>query len=259
MPERPPISVHLLPAVIPTGALAGGVAVVIDVLRATTAMTYALAAGIEAIIPCLEIDEARAIAARGPGGPRLLAGERTGIPIEGFDFGNSPDDYTPERCRGRTLVMTTTNGTRALLASLEADRIFTAAFVNLGATARAVEADGRPVHLVCSGTDGLVSLEDTLFAGALVAALDADRLRSRDDAALLAAQLWEVLAPKIAGDAGEGGPSRPLRTALSEGRGGHRVRELGLGADLDAVSRIDRFDLVVELKRDPIRLVAGSP
>src|SRR4051794_34353966 len=167
MAERPRVSVHLLPHHIPPGALRGGVAVVIDVLRASTMMVYALAAGCEAIIPCREIDEARRIAADLPRGRALLAGERQGLPIPGFDLGNSPGQCTPARCAGQTLVMTTTNGTRAVLACLEAERVLIASFVNQSATARAIRADGRPVHLVCAGTDGAISFEDSLLAGAL--------------------------------------------------------------------------------------------
>ena len=103
---------------------------VVDVLRATTAMVHALAAGCEAIVPCAEIEEARAVAASLPAGTVLLGGERGGLPIERFDLGNSPATFTREVCRGKTIVMTTTNGTRAILASLEAERVLIAAFVN---------------------------------------------------------------------------------------------------------------------------------
>src|SRR6516225_8202045 len=85
--------VHLLPRLIPHGILRGGVAVVVDVLRATTVMVHALAAGCAAVIPCGEIDEAVEIAANLPEGTALLAGERQGLPIPGFDLGNSPDDF----------------------------------------------------------------------------------------------------------------------------------------------------------------------
>ncbi len=91
--------VHLLPRLIPPGSLRGGVAVVVDVLRATTVMVHALAAGCEAVIPCGEIDEAKAVAAGLPPGTALLAGERQGLPIPGFDLGNSPGEFTPEVCR----------------------------------------------------------------------------------------------------------------------------------------------------------------
>ncbi len=166
MSDRPAVFVHLLPSLIPPGALRGGVAVVVvDVLRATTVMVHALAAGCEAVIPCAEIDEAKAVAASLPPGTALLGGERGGLPISGFDLGNSPGDYTPEVCRGKTLVMSTTNGTRAILASLEAERVLIGAFVNLEAVGFALQDETRPVHLICAGTEGLVSFEDALAAG----------------------------------------------------------------------------------------------
>src|SRR4051794_26818195 len=101
MTERPPISVHLLPTLIPPGALLGGLAVVVDVLRATTVMIHALASGCEAVIPCGEIEEARRIADDLPVEAAILAGERGGVPIDGFDLGNSPSAFTPEVCRDK--------------------------------------------------------------------------------------------------------------------------------------------------------------
>src|SRR5690348_6982546 len=118
-PEPRDLYVYLLPKLIPPGALKGGVAVVVDVLRATTVMVHALAAGCDAVLPCLEVDDARRVAEALPPGQAVLAGERHGVAIPGFDLGNSPEEFTPERCRGRTVVMTTTNGTRALLAAAE--------------------------------------------------------------------------------------------------------------------------------------------
>ena len=88
---------------------------------ATTVMVQALAAGCEAVIPCAEIEEAKRSAAGLPAGSALLSGERQGLPIQGFDLGNSPGEFVPDVCRGKTLVMTTTNGTRAILASLTGD------------------------------------------------------------------------------------------------------------------------------------------
>ena len=271
MPHRPQVFVHLLPALIPAGALAGGVAVVIDVLRATTTMIHALAAGCDAIIPCGEIDEARRLAASLPKGSALLAGERQGVPIEGFDLGNSPGDCTPEVCSGKTLVMTTTNGTRAILASLEADRVLVAAFVNLRATVEALKVDNRPIHLVCAGTDGQVSLEDSMFAGAVAHEIDAwaweesegkglSAVRDDDsdlvpvlanDQAEIVASLWRETESTI--DEGY-----PLADALSDGRGGRRVLELGLDADLADAARVDRFPFAAELLRDPFRIVPAS-
>src|SRR5215468_1142852 len=108
------VRVHLLPQLAPPGELAGGVAVVIDVLRTTTTVIHALAAGCTAVRPCAEVEEARELADGMRAGRVLLAGERGGKPLPGFDLGNSPKEFTPKCCKGSTLVLTTTNGTRAL-------------------------------------------------------------------------------------------------------------------------------------------------
>jgi 2-phosphosulfolactate phosphatase len=272
MSRRPPVFVHLLPALIPAGALRGGVAVVIDVLRATTTMLHALAAGCDAIIPCVEIDEARRAASALPEGSAVLAGERQGLPIEGFDLGNSPGDFTPEICSGKTLVMTTTNGTRAILASLEADRVLIAAFVNRKATVEALKKAGRPIHLVCSGTDGQISFEDSLFAGAIAQELDAwawgeietkalkhpsegadalDETILANDEAEIAASLWRETEAMIEED-------YTLADSLADGRGGRRVLALGLDADLADAASVDRFPFAAELLRDPLRIVPAT-
>ncbi|MCA1685091.1 MAG: 2-phosphosulfolactate phosphatase [Planctomycetia bacterium] len=202
-----PCFVHLLPALIPPGALKGGVSVVVDVLRATTVMVRALAAGAMAIVPCAEVDEARGVAAALPEGSAVLGGERQGLPIEGFDLGNSPDSYTEDVCRGRTVVMTTTNGTRAILASLDADRVLVASFGNLAATVRELKAQTRPVHIVCSGTNGRVSYEDALLAGAIVRHVRGDSgMEDGDDEAEIAAGLYGWAAGDVDREATRGGP-----------------------------------------------------
>ena len=108
------VQVHLLPELAPPGRLRGGIAVVIDVLRATTSIVYAFAAGCREIRPCADLDEARRLADSLPAGKALLAGERGGMPPKGFDLGNSPREFTPKNCKDRTVVLTTTNGTRAI-------------------------------------------------------------------------------------------------------------------------------------------------
>src|SRR5437588_11258931 len=110
MPADREVRVHLLPGLAPAGALAGGVAVVIDVLRATTTIVHALIAGCTTVRPCAEIAEAQELAGSMRVGRVLLAGERGGAPLPGFDLGNSPAEYTPKVCKGRTLVLTTPNG-----------------------------------------------------------------------------------------------------------------------------------------------------
>lgn len=251
MPAAFPVFIHLLPKLIPEGGLVGHTAVVIDVLRATTVMVHAMVAGTRSIVPCLEIDEARQVATSLPEGKSLLAGERQGLPIPGFQLGNSPASFIPDLCKDRTVVMTTTNGTRALLACLSAQRILVAAFVNLSATASVLRscAEVAPVHLVCAGTDGLVSLEDSLLAGALASSLARTGVELGNDEARMLAHLWDSL--EIEGSEAEA----KLYRALSEGRGGRRVREIGLESDLRDASMIDRFRITLEVARDPIRVI----
>ncbi len=240
----------------PPGALKGGIAVVIDVLRATTVMAHALDAGAEAIVPCMDVEEAIRTADRIGRDRARLAGEVRGEPIPGFDFSNSPGQFTPEACRGKTIVMTTTNGTKALLASLEADRVIVGAFVNRAAVVRALRFERRPIHLVCSGTDGNVSFEDTLFAGELANELNGSGPPSGNDSVLVARSLirdrWLALdRESLDGDA-------EFARILELGRGGKRNLELGLRADVQAAARWDRFDLVGELRREPLAVVRVS-
>ncbi len=245
---RPPIFVHLLPTLIPPGALKEGVAVVVDVLRATSVMVRALASGCAAIVPCLEIEDAIRARSELPQGTAILAGERRGLPIEGFDFGNSPGAFTPEVCRGKTLVMTTTNGTRAILASLEAERVFIASFANLTATVGALISPLATIHVVCSGTEGQISYEDTLLAGAIVRQLRGESsFAPGNDETEIAAGLFERVAQEM--DSG-----RSLAECLSRGRGGRRVKEIGLAADIEEAAR-GGVDVVAELRRDPLRIV----
>lgn len=153
--------------------LSQAVCVVFDILRATTSMITALANGAEAIIPVAEIPEAMALRQKNPN--LLLAGERNGLRIRSdltgsvdFDFGNSPREFTPDRVMGRTIVMTTTNGTRALRACAEAKVTLVSSFLNLRATTNWIR-ERNPDHLilVCSGTFDEPALEDVLAAGAL--------------------------------------------------------------------------------------------
>jgi 2-phosphosulfolactate phosphatase len=258
--DRPKLFVHLLPSLIPPGSLRGGVAVVVDVLRATTVMIHALAAGCEAIIPCQEIDEAQTLAASLPPGTALLAGERGGLPIPGFDLGNSPSEFTPEVCRGKTMVMTTTNGTRAILASLDADRVYVASFANLRSTSDELRVQllmkdhGRPIHIVCAGTEGHVSWEDSLLAGALVKYVTDITTKSVAPAATLGNDEALIVVSQWLG-ATQSFRVSPLGELLTLGRGGQNVRRIGLEKDISVAAEIDCQPLIAELSRDPLRIV----
>lgn len=153
--------------------LSGSVCVVFDILRATTSMMMALSNGADGIIPVSEISEAVALREKNSG--ILLAGERDGVRIRAeqtgsvdFDFGNSPREFPAEKVRGKTIAMTTTNGTRALQACAGAKTILIGSFLNLRPLANwIIEKQPTQLILVCSGTHEQAALEDTLAAGAL--------------------------------------------------------------------------------------------
>src|SRR5262245_6050961 len=141
MPAERQIDVYLLPALVEPAELAGKTAVVIDVLRATTTIIHALAHGATQVVPCLEVEEAveRASSlARDKQAETLVlrGGERGGRQITGFELGNSPAEYSREVVAGKTVVFTTTNGTRAMQRCREARRVLVGAFVNFSAVCR---------------------------------------------------------------------------------------------------------------------------
>lgn len=226
-----PVAVHLLPRLVDPAALADDVVVVIDQLRASSTITAALAAGAESVRPVVSVEQARAA---GPG--TLLGGERGGVRIEGFDLGNSPEEYTSSRVRGRRIVFTTTNGTAALAHAARARRIIVGCLANMEAVARAIAEERGTVHLMCAGTHGLVGLDDALAAGAFVESLiDQGRSLTEDDSGLLAVEAW-----RTARAAGPGGVLSALRASL----GGRNLLALGLEADLKWCSRVSVIELV---------------
>lgn len=236
-----PVFVHWLPTLFSPEELRGGVAVVIDLLRASTTMAQALAAGAKAVIPCGEVSEAQARALSLPAGSFLLGGERGGVKIPGFDLGNSPLEYIPARVADRTILFTTTNGTRAIQRCLEAEQILIGCFANLDAVAKVVGKSGLPVHLVCAGTDGKLSAEDVLCAGALVA--DLQMLRGRkiladNDANRMAFEFYLSRSNDEA-----------LLQAMRESAGGRNLIELGYDADIVWAAKRNRFQIVPQFDR----------
>jgi len=187
---NPTLNVYALPTLVEPEEMAGGTVVVIDVLRASTTIVHALEAGATEVILCLEVEDARAAAAELPEGSVVLGGERGGLPIDGFELGNSPADYTPDRVGGRTLVFTTSNGTRAMWRCRLADRVLIGAFVNASAV-RDRMVGAEQIHLLCAGSWGECSLDDTLLAGQLRESVAGRRLAEigMDDDVLTAAHI----------------------------------------------------------------------
>lgn len=140
----------------------GRTVVVIDVLRATSVMITAIARGVEEIHVFRDVEE---VFEAGKNAEKaILCGERKGLKVEGFHYGNSPLEYKDE-VAGKRMYMTTSNGTRALVGSSSGEKVFVGAFINLDAVVEKLVDEGRDTVLVCAGTDGEFSLDDALCAG----------------------------------------------------------------------------------------------
>ncbi|HLG02324.1 MAG TPA: 2-phosphosulfolactate phosphatase [Bacteroidia bacterium] len=151
------------PALYPVYRNEENVVVIIDILRATSAICTAFHYGAHKIIPVATVEEARKLKEQG-----MLAGaERDAVRVEGFDFGNSPYDYMGEHVKGKTIALTTTNGTQALNAARDAYQVVVGAFTNITALCDHLVAQDRSITLLCSGWKNRFNLEDSLFAGAV--------------------------------------------------------------------------------------------
>lgn len=235
------IRVHLLPVLFEPDDVRGGVAVILDILRASTTIVHALANGASAVIPTLTVEDARthagAFASRTD---YLLGGEREGVLIDGFDLDNNPFAYSADVVAGKTVIFTTTNGTKALHRAAAAQRILIGSFVNLQAVVDVLAEDRRPIHLVCAGTKGKITSEDVLCAGAII-----DRLLQefgQRDEQLVDDQAQLALAAYVHATATEHG----LRQALRNSFGGRNCRRLGFDTQIDRAATCDMFDLVPE-------------
>ncbi|SHI58205.1 2-phosphosulfolactate phosphatase [Hymenobacter daecheongensis DSM 21074] len=192
----PTLDICFSPELLPLFDLRGRVAVVVDILRATSSMVTALAAGVTHIVPFSELAACRLMAAQG----YLTAAERDGVQAAGVDLGNSPFGYLDGgvAVQGRAVAITTTNGTRAIELSLAADAVILGAFLNLGAVADFVRRQNKDVVVVCAGWKGNFCLEDTLFGGALAQRLQPDFDTTGSDATLAALDLWHAAQPDVA-------------------------------------------------------------
>ncbi len=160
----PQIDVALLPEHVSPEQIRSDALIVVDVLRASTTIVAAFESGARSVRPVLSVEDARELATKLP--EALLCGERHGLPPEGFDLGNSPLGYTSEVVQDRDLILTTTNGTRALSMLSEAHRVFIGSLTNRSSVCEAVES--KDTTIICAGTDGQTSLDDCYVAGCLV-------------------------------------------------------------------------------------------
>ena len=233
-----------------------------DILRASTTLVHALAAGAKAVYPVGEVGEAKSLASGFPTGTVLLGGEREGLLIDGFDLDNNPFAYTAEVVADKSVVFTTSNGTRALLHAQEADRILIGSFVNLQAVVYLLVADTRPIHLICAGTMGRVSLEDVLCAGGICHRLQVwadefgvgDDFNCDDDQTQLALDhYWFRAAAPVDDD------PEAIDEALQMSRGGRNCLRLGFGEQITRAATYDLFNFVPEYDKSTKSITITSP
>lgn len=179
------IDVCLSPEMVHLHKTEGKVVVVIDILRATSCMTTALANGVESITAVASLEECTALGAQG----YMTAAERDGKKVDGFDLGNSPFSYQDDSVKGKKIVVTTTNGTQAIVKSAGAKEILVGSFLNFSSIVEYLRSQPSDVLMHCAGWKGKMNLEDTLFAGAVVDALKGE-FSHDEDSVLTALNLY---------------------------------------------------------------------
>ncbi|WP_138753397.1 2-phosphosulfolactate phosphatase [Paenibacillus sinopodophylli] len=212
-------------------------AIIVDVLRATSTIVTALAAGASCVIPAETVMEARALQRSGD----LLGGERFCRKIAGFDLGNSPEEYTEKAVCGRRIVLTTTNGTRAIHKSMRADHVLTASLLNAEACARAAIDLRRDVVILCAGSHDEFAIEDGLCAGLVL-----DRLHAISQ---LPVEMDDFGTAMLALYRNRSGV---ISETIMNGMTGKKLLKLGLKKDIEACSAIDIFHDVPRLHGDQL-------
>ncbi len=221
------------------------VIVVIDVLRASTTITYAMRAGAREVIPVADVASAMKIVGSLNSTSTLLCGERNGKRIEGFKLGNSPSEYTEEAVEGRVLILTTTNGAVALTKAKHARHCFVSSFVNLSATIEALfslpNIQQENVVIICSGREKEFCLEDSTCAGMMITRIQ-ERVpdATLNDAALGSLSVYAQYGKDI---------YKTLRTSEH----GMHLAELGFEDDIKVAAEIDSMPLVPVLEQTAIK------
>lgn len=236
------VQVVQLPRLLEPFHLADRAVVVFDVLRATSSITSALMAGVKEVRIFGSLTEAET-AARAFTGRRLLCGEQNCLRPAGFDLGNSPGQFSLAEHAGATVFLSTTNGTRAIVAAKSAPVVVIGCLLNAFAVAQQLVAIGREVTLLCSGTEGEPSKDDSIGAGAVIDSLT--RLGpcyADGDVAVMAKALFAEAADD-------------LPAALAATTSGKNVIRAGLAEDIAFSARLDVSTVVGEVKGDPLRVV----
>ena len=217
---------HVHAAFTPAEEGTASVGIVVDVIRATSSIAQALAAGYERVLCCREIEEAQALRTE-LGDQAVVGGERNGVVVEGFDVGASPREFAAG-ARARSLILSTTNGTAAILSAVErCETVLLGSLLNLGAVVAEARRGEHDVMVYCAGFKGRFALDDAYCAGRIVAELGGDR----SDAAAAA----ELLA-------------RSFSSAL-EGLNARTYGPPGLEADIEYCAQVNLLDTVPRFAR----------
>lgn len=208
--------------------LRGKIAVVIDVLRATTVIITALYNGAKWVKTVATIDEALSLRSTGV----MLGGERQALPVPGFDFSNSPLEYSAAAVKDKGIVLTTSNGTLALSKCGSAAETLVGAFINLRALTDYLIAQALPVELICAGTNGEFSLDDFLCAGSICSTLVESGGFEFDDLGRLAVRNWNL-------------SSTDIHAALSEAKHFNVLKNMGFDIDLDYCLQINTHNILI--------------
>ena len=230
------VDVFFTPAGLTPAEVQGRAIFVIDILRATTTMCAALSHGAKAIIPVASTEEALRLSQTIGSTDVILAGEQNCLKIPGFQLGNSPLEMSEVTVRGKTIIVSTSNGTKALLACQGAQSVYPTAAVNLSAAAekaRELRESDQPVAIVCAGRENAFSLDDSYCAGRLVAATLGDRRprRGLNDAAIACLDLVRRYGDN-------------WRRPLAYSRAGRELIKLGFRADLLDAARLDAYPVL---------------
>lgn len=214
----------------------GAVVVVVDILRATTAICTAFKNGAESLIPVATLEEANEYKENG----FLVAAEREGVKPGFADFGNSPFNFIPEQVEGETIAYSTTNGTQAINMAKKASKVVIGSFLNLSAISGWLTSENLPVTVLCAGRKGRFCLEDAVFAGALCSNLmRSGNFYSRCDSLFAATGLWEMA-------------KNDLAAYLDNAEQRHRLREKGLDDIFEYTCTTDSTSVVPVLVKDKL-------
>jgi len=218
------------------------ITVVIDVLRATSVIIKALKSGAKEVIPVGTIDFAMKISVNSHGGQTLLCGERNTEIIEGFDLGNSPLEYTEELVKGKSVILFTTNGSKAIVKAKYSEKVFIASFNNLSKMAEHLIGLDTDIEIIASGANGVFCLEDTICAGALVKLM---QLKRSDISITDATEASLVLHEKYGHD---------IPKMLKECEHGRLLIEKGFESDIDYCAEVDSTPIIPYFTGGEIKL-----